>query len=388
MRRVTARPQLVLVYVLLALIAFMPFVPSGRNVTAASSLTLQSTVQLNFPNAMTFGVKAQSSVNVISLRLHYVVDRQNVASVTGEGWAEFTPSTSVNAQWVWDMRRSSLPAGGQVEYWWTGIDSAGNQAQTSVARVSFDDTRYKWQSLTSGAVTLLWYNGNQTFANTLMAAAQQGLQQLQADTGAAPQRTVRIYVYGSQQDLLGGLVHPQEWTGGVAFPEHDIIAIGIEPGQLDWGTRAIRHELTHWVADQITYNNYGAGMPVWLNEGLATYGEGPATPQNQGLIAGAVQSNSLISVRSLSSPFSANSGLAFLSYAESQSIVAFLIKAYGRDKMNQLLGVFHQGATYDEALKQVYGFDQDGLDIRWKQSLGAKTSFAPVTYSACAAAFA
>lgn len=42
--------------------------------------------------------------------------------------------------------------------------------------------------------------------------------------------------------------------------------------------------------------------------------------------------------------------------------------------MVRLLQVFHQGSTYDDALKQVYGFDQDGLDIVWRQSLGAKTA--------------
>jgi hypothetical protein len=31
--------------------------------------------------------------------------------------------------------------------------------------------------------------------------------------------------------------------------------------------------------------------------------------------------------------------------------------------MLQLLEVFHQGSDYDAALKQVYGFDQDGLDM-------------------------
>jgi hypothetical protein len=42
--------------------------------------------------------------------------------------------------------------------------------------------------------------------------------------------------------------------------------------------------------------------------------------------------------------------------------------------MVQLLNVFHQGSGYDEALKQVYGFDQDGLDALWRQSIGISTA--------------
>jgi hypothetical protein len=45
--------------------------------------------------------------------------------------------------------------------------------------------------------------------------------------------------------------------------------------------------------------------------------------------------------------------------------------------MNQLLNVFHQGASYDDALKQVYGFDQGGLDVLWRQSLGFNIALSP-----------
>jgi hypothetical protein len=33
--------------------------------------------------------------------------------------------------------------------------------------------------------------------------------------------------------------------------------------------------------------------------------------------------------------------------------------------------VFQKGSAYDDALKQVYGFDQDGLNTLWMQSIGA-----------------
>jgi hypothetical protein len=85
-------------------------------------------------------------------------------------------------------------------------------------------------------------------------------------------------------------------------------------------------------------------------------------------------------VRSLSSPFSANSGQATLSYAESYSLVEFLITSYGQDKMLKLLTTFSEGSSYDGALKRVYGFDMDGLNTLWRdyavkqyQKVGVKT---------------
>ena len=363
----------VLICVLLAVIAILSavLVPNS-SYSAASGITLESSVQVSFPTSMTFEVKAQSDANIVKLRLHYIVDRQNYANVVSEGWAQFNPATSVDTQWLWDMRNSSLPPGTQVEYWWTAEDAAGKTSETGRSTVSFDDTRYKWQSITTGPVTLLWYNGDSSFADTLMTAAQQGLQRIESDIGAMPQGHVRIYIYASTQALQSALLFPQQWEGGVTFEGYNVIAIGVSPSQLDFGKRAVPHELTHWIVGQLTFNDYGAGLPIWLDEGLATYGEGSLSPDYQAALNYAISNNQLISVRSLSSPFSAISEQAYISYGEANSIVTFLIQKYGKDKMVQLLGVFYQGSGYDEALEQVYGFDQDGLDALWQQSLGIK----------------
>ncbi|MBM4462875.1 MAG: peptidase MA domain-containing protein [Chloroflexi bacterium] len=366
----------VLVCILLAVLVTVPFAVTTRHsASAVSDITLSSSVQISFPTSMTFKVKAQSDVDIVQLRLHYTVDRRNYADVTSEGWAQFNPATSVNAQWVWDMRKSSLPPGAQVEYWWTAQNAAGKSAETSRSTVFFDDTRYDWQSITVEPVTLLWYRGSTSFADALMTAAQQGLQRIKDDTGATPQGHVRIYIYASTRDLQGARLFPQQWEGGVTFQGFGIIAIGISPSELSWGQRAVRHELTHWVVGQITFNEYGAGLPIWLSEGLATYGEGTLSPDYQAALNRAIKNNQLISVRSLSSPFSAIPEQAYISYGQSNSIVTFLVQTYGKDKMVQLLNIFRQGSGYDEALEQVYGFDQDGLDALWRQSLGVSEAF-------------
>ncbi len=344
---------------------------------APATITLSSSTQAAFPNSLTFKVHAQSDSNITQLRVHYKVDRQNFADVTSEGWAQFAPATTVDSQWVWDMRKSSLPPGSQVEYWWTAVDAAGKTGQTSPATVSFSDDRHKWQTISSGPITLAWYNGNQAFANSLLTAGTQGLQRIESDTGAIPQGQVTIYIYASAQDLQSAQLFAQQWEGGVTFQGYDIIAVGVPTNQLSYGQRAVPHELTHWIVGQITFNNYGAGLPTWLDEGLATYGEGQLSPDYQSALDSAIRGNQLISVRSLSSPFSAIAQQALISYGESNSIVTFMINTYGKAKMRELLGVFQQGSGYDDALMKVYGFNQDGLDSLWKKSLGLSSSAFP-----------
>jgi hypothetical protein len=198
-----------------------------------------------------------------------------------------------------------------------------------------------------------------------MSAAQQALVKLTKDTGASPNKMINVYIYNGPQDLQGAMVYPQEWTGGVAYTQYGVIAIGIATNQLAWGQGAMTHELTHMVIYQVTNNPYN-DLPVWLNEGLAMYSEGPLTSQYTDPLSSAISGNKLISVRTISSPFSADGNKANLSYAESYSLIDYLVSQYGSDKMTLLLNTFQQGSDYDPAFQKVYGFDMDGLNNLWK----------------------
>jgi hypothetical protein len=198
-----------------------------------------------------------------------------------------------------------------------------------------------------------------------MSAAQQALARLSQDTGAQLKKPVRLYIYASTQDLQGAMIFPQEWTGGATYAEYGTIAIGIATSNLNWGQRAIAHELSHLVTHQMVFNPYN-DLPTWLDEGLAMYAEGVLETGFASSLKQAIATNSLISMRSLASPFSALPELATQSYAESFSIVEFLISQYGQEKMLALLNTFRQGSGWDAALVKVYDFDMDGLDKLWR----------------------
>ncbi len=336
-----------------------------------------STAEIYFPSALVFKIKAASQSDITKIRLHYQVDRMNYAQVTSEAWPDFTPSPKVETKWVWDMRKVSLPAGATVRYWWTIEDKSGDKLITPADKIRFDDLRYSWQRLAVGQLSLLWYKGSQSFAEELMAACQQALERLAEDTGVYLEKPINLYIYASTEDLRGAMIFPQEWTGGVAFTEYGIIAIGVPLSELDWGKRALAHELGHTVTHQLTFSPYGAVLPTWLDEGLAMHAEGEPDSYLQSWLKKAISQQKLISVRSLSSPFSAKPEEAYISYAESQSLVEFLIQNHGKDKMLRLLGLLKEGNSCDEALTEVYGFDQDGLDKLWREYITEQTHSQP-----------
>ena len=364
-RDMAGRTAFIIVAVCLMFSAVIPSLAYAETTIAIQS----SSTKVEFPSKITFNLTASSSATITGIRLRYTVDRESFAYVFNDAFVEFTPSKTVTANWVLDMQQiGGLPPGTSLNYWWLVTDETGNQLETVPQQTEFNDNRYQWRKLSQGTVNLYWYQGDDAFANQLMSTAQEALVRLEKDTGAALTKPIKIYIYAGSQALQGATIFPTEWTGGIAFTEYSIIAIGIAPNNLSWGVRAMSHELTHLVVHQMTYNPYNQ-LPTWLDEGIAVYNEGPPDPAFVALVKRALANGQLISLQSLSSPFSAYSDAASLSYAQSFSVVDYLITTYGQPKMLELLNTFHEGSSYDGAFEKVYGFNMNELNAQWMQYL-------------------
>jgi len=233
------------------------------------------------------------------------------------------------------------------------------------------DKAHQWRSASSGKLTLHWYSGSQTFAQNLLNSAVDSLGQLGRATGVAPQSPIDLYIYASTTDMRDAILYEPGWTGGQAFPDHDIVIIGISSQQLDWGKRTEAHELTHVLVGHLTFSCLGS-VPTWLNEGIAVYGEGGPEPSGRDQLRSAIAEDTLISVRALSGGFSEHPNKADLSYAQSYSLVNYLVSSFGQKQLVALFGELREGQTIEAALEHVYGFGLDGLEDRWRESVGAR----------------
>jgi len=360
------RRLFLLLIVALVLFAAVPTIGLAQDEIAV----IFSGAQAQFPYAITFQLEAESATEITDIDLEYRVERQSLVPVSCRVNVDFTQGQRVAASWTWDMLETGgLPPGTEVEYWWLIEDNAGHQIETSSAIVKFDDLRYDWNSLTSDQVTLFWYAGDLSFAQELIDAADDALESLAGAVGVSLEQPAKFYIYASSWDLLGALVYPDIWTGGVAFPDYGTIVIGVSPYDLAWGKRAIAHEIGHLVVHQAVSGPYSA-LTTWLDEGLAMDAEGELRSDLRSRLDVAIANDALFSVRSIAGSFPTDPEEARLSYAQSYSLVQFLIGEYGSDKILELLDAFKEGSTCDDALLQVYGFDMDGLDALWRVSLG------------------
>ncbi|HEX2697136.1 MAG TPA: peptidase MA family metallohydrolase [Anaerolineales bacterium] len=326
---------------------------------------------LDFPNNITFHAKITSSSKITSVVLEYGDQEETCGQVIAEAYPQITPSTSVNVEWTWDMRQSgSLPPGTQIWWRWRYTDETGHESISDQKTITWLDNVHKWQTVTKGDIHLHWYKNDSSFAQDLLDNAVNGLARIEKDAGLTADQPIDLYIYASTDDMKDAILYEPSWTGGQAFPEHNIVIIGISPSDLTWGRRAEVHELTHVLVGHLTFTCLG-DVPTWLNEGLAVYSEGPLDEQSQQQLDDAIKNDTLLSVRSLSGGFSEVSDKAYLSYSESESIVGFLIKTHGREQMTALLIDLRDGNTIDEALNQVYGFNVEGLEDAWRKSIAA-----------------
>jgi hypothetical protein len=271
------------------------------------------------------------------------------------------------------MRQSgSLPPGAELWWRWHITNANGKETVTETNTATWLDDIHDWHAMTSGdSLRLHWYKGDQAFATDLASAASNGLQFNESNSGLKADAPIDIYIYASTDDLKEAILYEPSWTGGQAFPDQNIVILGISTTDLDWGRGAIVHELTHVLVGHLTFSCLG-DVPTWLNEGLAVYSEGDLDQGSQRQLEGAIRDDTLLTIRSLSSGFSEVSDKAYLSYSESYSITKFLIETYGQEKMTSLLLALRDGSTIDESLQQTYGFSVDGLEEAWRKAIGAQ----------------
>jgi len=341
-------------------------------VQAAPQADVQAdSATLNFPNTVTFSATLSASAEITSVTLEYGNEQLTCGDVIAKAFPEFTPGTSVNASWTWDMRQSgSLPPGATIWWRWRYTDSSGKEFVSETQTSTWLDDEHDWQTVSNNNLRIHYYGKDKSFAQTMLDAGVEGLRRNKEQAGMLPDAPVDIYVYPNYDDMRDAVLYEPAWTGGQAYSDFNIIIMGVSGSDSTWDQNTVIHELTHILVGRNAFSCIGT-RPGWLEEGLAMYSEGTLDSGMQGLLDQAIRSNSLITLRSLNGGFSELPDKANLSYSQSYSVVKYLVETYGQQKMSDLLAALGDAKTIDTALLEVYGFDTDGLDSAWRESVGA-----------------
>lgn len=277
-----------------------------------------------------------------------------------------------------DLSQHPLRPFSRVYYWFRITDSTGKQTTSPSFWFDYLDNRFTWQTLENSMFRVHWVDGDTTFGQTLMSAAQDGLTSIQQTLPLTlNQPPLDIFVYNSSANLQSALqLSGQSWVAGYASPDLGVIMVSIPTGpeaRLE-AERQIPHETAHVLLYQATGSGYTI-LPAWLVEGIASNAELSPNPDYPRTLESARKSNGLLPIKSLCQTFPRDASSAFLAYAQSESFTRYLHKNFGTTGMQALVNQYLNGMGCAEAPSALWNQSLDELDSRWQnESLGVNVS--------------
>jgi hypothetical protein len=322
----------------------------------------------SFPEEVVFRLSAHSEAGITAVTLRYEIMPDGVAAY---GQPEFTPGERVQVDFRLksnDPPLSYLAPGTVIEYYWEIEDGIGSKLTTETATFFYDDLRFSWDSLSQGSVTVRWYSGGDSDAESALQVARTTIDDMSALLGAEIDYPVKVWIYDSYEDMLPALVRRSE------AHEQAVVVAGMRVSSdtvlllSDGGGDILRHELAHIVTHVAGEGPYGS-LPAWLDEGTAMYAQSEPDSVFTSALENGIRRDSLFSVRSMTAP-TGDPGRVGLFYGQAWSLVQHVVETYGAEKFAELFATFKEGSTPDKALLAVYGFDQEGLEDEWRASQG------------------
>lgn len=327
---------------------------------------LDPRVEWVFGESITFTARIQSASPIQQASLLFrgeneTATRVETLSVAQDGAVQFVYDASLNV----------FPPFSSVVYWFQATLADGKTYTSEQFRFQYDDDRFPWREMEQANVTIHWYAGDDAFGAAALNSAGAGLLTMKDFIPISLTEPIDIYIYSNVQDLsstmlLGG----REWAGGHAHADLGVVLVAVAPGinQAAEMDRLIPHELAHVMLYRSLGDQYRK-QPVWLIEGIASMVELYPNPDYARALEIAGDNNTLIPFTELCASFPADSGSAFLAYAQSQSFVTYIRDSFGVSGISRLTGAYSDGFDCDLGATKTLGSSLNQLDARWRETV-------------------
>ncbi len=331
---------------------------------------VSSSHDVNFPDNVVFKLEAESDSPITEVRLFYSLENRPVQVY---GYPDFEPDKRITAEFSVKTGGSNyIPTGIEFEYFYQITDSGGNTLETPRFSFAYNDPRYEWQELIRGDLTVLWHNLPQEDVERVLddvIGQLDAVRDMFGVTEFVPMKAV--IVNGTLEarrafPFTSSAATRTHLYGGFAFGEYGLFFMqGLSADTMV-------HEATHLLLNSATESPL-ARVPSWLNEGLSTYFERSGS-RRAATVSRAERADDLLHLRNMGNQPGRPSEVGVF-YAQSWSTVNFMVAAYGREKMGELIGTINDGNRIDDAISKTYGVTVDELEQLWKADLKGK----PVT---------
>ncbi|MBM3140995.1 MAG: hypothetical protein FJZ92_12515 [Chloroflexi bacterium] len=337
----------------------------------AGTISVDATrVQSKDPTSITFTARVRTSAGLKGATFEYKVLNPD-GNIGGSGEAQFSPGNETDVTFMLETKTATryIPVGSDFVFNWSLTDSDGVSSRTTEETYRFLDGRYLWQTRTEGQITVFWYGNDDRHAMLAIGATKSALDDVSALLRATVPYPVKVVVWRSEAEgelakrPRGRVFDATVQTGGQRVSP-DLLFVFTPNADV------IRHEAAH-IVTHVAGDGPFSSIPSWLDEGTAVYAQSSPGGGYSSAVQFVIQTDQALRLRQIQSPVN-SADLVNVFYGQSWSTVKYMIDKYGRDKFAELFKVAREGARIDDALKRVYGFDQDGLYNEWRQANGLR----------------
>jgi hypothetical protein len=228
---------------------------------------------------------------------------------------------------------------------------------------------------------------DQRLVKSLAQASESIYDDVVSDVGVPPRPGVEVYLAASHEDFLRRQPNAQkapEWAAGLAYPDENLIILK-SPRAALFGTidpfRTFRHEIAHLTLHQALA---GVRIPRWLDEGLAMYEAKEWTFRTTAVISTVTLKKDFIPLAALNREFPLDVQEAETAYAESFSMIAYLLNRFGREKFRAFIRNLQEGKTVSQSVDGAFGMTFYTLEKEWHRHLRMRYTWLPVITSTAA----
>lgn len=328
---------------------------------------LNESQTIQFQRNIQFTIELEAPADVKSILFRYRIGSRQVTNV---GYPTFDPGSTVKAEFSLPSGGASyMPPGTEIRYSYLVEDTRGQTFETEPRTFLYQDTRFKWETLSKGLIAVHYHNLFPITAERVADTLTSTNQRMGDVLGVRVDSPTKAILYNTVEEMNGALppqseaLRRQLVTEGQAYAEYDLVLL------LGSNVDTVAHEFTHLLVHQAAENAF-VPIPAWLNEGLAVYAQKEAREYEQALSQG-IRRDRLLLLRGMAGrPGGAEDTILF--YGQSFSTVRYLVQTYGEEKMRAFLTAFKEGSGIEPAMRKVYGFGLGQLEADWRKSVGAK----------------
>jgi hypothetical protein len=215
------------------------------------------------------------------------------------------------------------------------------------------------------------HSGGREVIGRVAAAIDEAAPRIASVVGTRDLRPMAAFVHLHRNDF-------REATGIPA--ESAVVGLASVPGDVihidGTGVRAsVRKVVTHEVGHIMIGRALGPALPAlpaWANEGIAEYVAGKRAAQVDPFAVRAIGRGMALDLDELDSAIAARGTAAGIAYAQSASLVNFLVERRGDSVIASLLAAVRRSGDFDTALQEVAGISSPELESAWRKSISRR----------------